>query len=84
MAGHASHRHRRLDGWLAAKVQTQLGLLAIPLQQRSLDRMGLARPRLRPHHPPTLPRLPKHPRRPKEPYLRIEARLLNRTTRVQL
>ena len=76
MASHGRHRHCRLDGWLAAKVQTQLGILAVPVEQRPLDRLGLARQRLRPHPPPTLPRLPKHPRRPEEPHFRINSPLL--------
>ena len=56
-----------MDGWLAEKVQTQLGILVVPVEQRVVDRVGLARPRLRPHRPPGLPRVPEHPRRDEEP-----------------
>ena len=69
MARYGSHRHCGVDGWLAEKVQTQLGILAVPVKQRALDRLGLARPRLRPHRPPTLPRIYKHPRRVEEHHL---------------
>ena len=62
MAGHGSHRDCCVDGWLAEKVQTQLGLLVVSIEQRALDRVGLARSRLRTHPSPALPCISKHPR----------------------
>ena len=43
MAGDGSDRHCCMDGWVAEKVQAQLGILAVPLEQRAVDRVGLAR-----------------------------------------
>ena len=40
MAGDGSHGHRRVDGGVSEKVQTQLGLLAFPVEQRAVDRLG--------------------------------------------
>src|SRR5829696_10094248 len=76
VARHGSHRHCRVDGWLAEKVQTQLGILVVPIQQPAVDRVGLARSRLRTHRSPALPCIPKHPRRNEESHLGDEACLL--------
>src|ERR1043166_3073419 len=81
VAGDGSHRYCSVDGGLADKVQTQLGLLVVPAEQRALDRVGLERSRLRPHRPPTLPRIPQHPRRVEESNLGREACLLTLLTR---
>lgn len=43
MAGDGRHGHRGLDGWLAEKIQAQLGVLAFPVEQRAVDRLGLSR-----------------------------------------
>ena len=75
MARHVSHRHRGVDGWLAEKVQTQLGILGVPVKQRAVDRVGLAGPRLRTHRPPALPCVYKHPRRIEEHRPQLIARL---------
>ena len=83
MAGHGSHRYCRVDGWLAEKVQTQLGVLAVPIQQRTLDRVGLARSRLRTHRSSALPRVSKHPGSTEESQFGIKARLLNSDATVQ-
>lgn len=40
MAGDARHGHRRVDGGLATEVQAQLGILALPSEQRSMDCLG--------------------------------------------
>jgi hypothetical protein len=66
VARHGSHRHCCVDGWLAEKVQTQLGILVVPIKQRALDRVGLARRRLRTHRSLGLPCVPEHPRRDEE------------------
>ena len=66
MAGDGSHGHRCLDGGLAEKVQAQLGLLAFPVEQRAVDRLGFPRSRIRAHLPAALPRLYQHPRRNEE------------------
>ena len=66
MARHGSHRRCIVDGWLAEKVQTQLGILAVPVEQRALGRVGMAGPRLRIDRSSTLPRVHKHPRRLEE------------------
>ena len=67
VAGHGSHRDSGVDGWLAEKVQTQLGILVVPVEQRALDRVGLARQRVRPHRSPDRPCVSKHPRSVEEP-----------------
>ena len=67
MAGHGSHRRCSVDGWLAEKVQTQLGILVVFEQQRAMDCVGLARSRLRTHRPPALPGVSKYPRSIEEP-----------------
>ena len=68
MAGDGGDRHRRLDGCFAEKVQAQLGILAVPFEQRAVDHLGCTRPCLRAHTPAALPRLSKHPRRDEEPH----------------
>ena len=70
MACDVSHRHRGVDGWLAAKVQTQLGILAVPVEQRALDHLGLARPCVCFDRSAALPRVPEHPRRDEEHLLK--------------
>jgi len=47
-------------GCVAEKVQTKLGILGIPGEQHSLDLMGFARSRLRPHCASVLPRGAEH------------------------
>lgn len=66
MAGDGSHGHRCVDGGLAEKVQAQLGILAIPVEQRAVDRVGLPRSGVCAHLPAGLPRLYEHSRRYKE------------------
>ena len=66
MARDAGDGHRRVDGWFSEKVQAQLGLLAVSLEQRAVDRLGRARSRVRAHLPAALSRVHKHPRRSKE------------------
>lgn len=66
MAGDGGHGHCGVDGWVAAKVQTQLGILVVSVQQRALDRVGLARPRLGVDRPPGRPCVSEHPRRDEE------------------
>jgi len=61
MAGYGSHRHCCVDGGIAEKVQTQLGILVILVQQRAVDRVGLAGSRLRTYRSPALPCVSKHP-----------------------
>jgi len=63
VARDGSHRHCCVDGGLAEKVQTQLGILVVPVEQRALDCVGLARRRLRTHRSSGLPRVSEHPRR---------------------
>ena len=46
VARNGSDRHCRVDGWVAEKVQTQLGLLAVSVEQRTVDLVGLARQRV--------------------------------------
>ena len=66
MARHGRHRRRCVDGWLAEKVQTQLGILAVPVKQFTVDRVGLAGSRVCVDRPPALPCLSEHPRRIEE------------------
>src|SRR6185369_3379177 len=75
MARDAGYRHCGVDGWLAEKVQTQLGILAVPLEQRALDRLGLGRSRLRADCAAALSCLSKHPRRLEESEPARKARL---------
>ena len=42
MARDGSDGHRGLAGGFAKKIQTELGLLAFPVKQRFMDRVGLA------------------------------------------
>ena len=77
MARHGSHRRCIVDGWLAEKVQTQLGILAVPVEQRALGRVGMAGPRLRIGRSSTLPRVHKHPRRLEESNLLTLASLVS-------
>lgn len=77
MAGNGGHRYCRLDGWLAEKVQTQLGILAVFVEQRAVDRVGLAGSCVRTHRPPGLPCVSKHPRRIEESDQRTEHRFMN-------
>src|SRR5215207_1931270 len=67
MAGDGGDGDRRVDGRLSEKVQAQLGILAIPAEQRAVDRLGRARSRLRTHLPSALSRISEHSRRGKEP-----------------
>ena len=69
MAGDAGDGDRRVDGWFSEEVQAQLGILAVPVEQRAVDRLGCARSRVRAYLPPALPRVSKHPRRGEEPNL---------------
>lgn len=46
MAGDGHHCHRGLDDRIAEEVQAQLGLLVVPLEQRSLDYLGSQRCRV--------------------------------------
>lgn len=66
MAGDGGDSHRRLDGRFAEEVQAELGILAVPFEQRAMDRMGLARQSLCPHHASGLSRVYEHPRRDEE------------------
>ena len=45
MAGDGHHCHRGLDDRVAEEVQAELGLLVVPLEQRSLDYLGSRRRR---------------------------------------
>ena len=47
MAGDVSDRGRGLDGGVAKEVQTELGILAVPLEQSTLDYLGSARSSVR-------------------------------------
>lgn len=47
MAGDDCHGGGRLDGRFAKEAQAQLGFLAVPAEQRPLDRLGHRRSRLR-------------------------------------
>ena len=76
MARHGRYSYCCVDGWLAEKVQTQLWILVIPVEQRALDRVGLARPRVRAHRSTGLPCVPEHPRRDEESHAGIELCLL--------
>lgn len=67
MARDGGHGHRRMDGCLSEKVQAQLGVLAVPLEQRDVDRLGRARSCLRAYLPTALPRVSEHPWRHEEP-----------------
>ena len=77
VAGDDSHRHCGLDGRLAEKVQTQLGILAVSVEQRAMDRVGLAGPCLRTHRAPGLSGLSKYPRSDEESYRGSEYCLVN-------
>ena len=55
-------------GGITAKVQAQLGLLDVSAEQRSLDRMGSARRRLRFDRASALPRISKYSWSDQEPY----------------
>ena len=66
MAGDAGDSYRRLDGWFSEEVQAQLGILGFPLEQRALDRVGLARSCLRSDSTPGLPCVYEHPGRDEE------------------
>lgn len=46
MAGDGYHSHRGVDDRIAEEVQAELGLLVVPLEQRSLDNLGSRRRRL--------------------------------------
>ena len=74
MAGDDCHDHRGLDGWLEERLQAQLGILALPAEQRALDCLGLSRWGLCAHPPPNLSRFYKHSRRQKERILTISLR----------
>ena len=67
MARDAGDGNRRVDGWFSEKVQAQLGILAVPVEQRTVDRLGYSRSRVRAHLPTALPRVSEHPRRDEEP-----------------
>lgn len=43
MAGNAGHGGGGVDGRLTKEVQAQLGLLAISIEQRAVDCLGVAR-----------------------------------------
>lgn len=75
MAGHGSHGYWRVDGGLAKEVQTQLGILVVPPQQRALDSLGLARSCLRADRATALSRVYKHSRRIEESHFEHEERL---------
>ena len=47
MAGDVGDGGRGLDGGVAKEVQTELGILAVPLEQFALDYLGSARSRVR-------------------------------------
>ena len=66
MAGDGGDGDRRMDGWLSEKVQAQLGILAVPVEQRAVDRLGRARSCVRTHLSPALSRVSQHPRRDEE------------------
>ena len=66
MAGDARDRHRRVDGWFSEEVQAQLGILAIPAEQRAVDRVGCARPCLCANLPTALSCLSEYPGSDKE------------------
>lgn len=60
VAGDVGDRNRGLDGGLSKKVQKELGLLAVPREQRAMDCLGRARPRVRPYLLAALSSLPEH------------------------
>ena len=66
MAGDARDSHRRLDGGLSKEIQTQLGILAFPFEQRAMDYLGSPRSRVRLNLVATVPCLSKHSRRAEE------------------
>jgi len=74
MAGDGNHGHRCLDGGIAEKVQAQLGILAFPVKQRAVDRLGCPRSRLCSHRPSNLPRLFEHPWRNEERVVNADLR----------
>ncbi len=57
MAGDGGNRSRRVVGGVAEKIQTELGLLVISLEECALDCLGLARRGLRLNLPAVVPRL---------------------------
>ena len=75
MARDGGYSYCGVDGCFAEKVQAQLGILAVPVEQRALDRVGLARPRLRAHRSPGLPCVSKRPRRDEEHPSQLNRRL---------
>jgi hypothetical protein len=62
MARDGSDGCRGVDGGLAKEVQAELGILALPPEQRAVDCLGPARWRLRAYLPAALPCLPEHSR----------------------
>ena len=66
MAGDARNSCRRLDGGFSKEIQTQLGILALPLEQRSMDYLGCPRSRVRVNLVATVPCLSEHQRRAEE------------------
>src|SRR5687768_3805376 len=66
MAGDGHHCHRGVDDWIAKEVQAELGLLAVPLEQRSLDYLGSRRWRVRTDCSSIRVGGPEHPRCNKE------------------
>ena len=63
MAGNAGHSGGGVDGRLTKKVQAQLGLLVIPTEQCTVDRLGLARQGLCPDRFTGVPGGPEYPGR---------------------
>jgi hypothetical protein len=56
MAGDGSYSRGRMVNSFAKKVQKKLGILAFSLEQRAVDRLGMARPRLCADSPASLSR----------------------------
>ena len=46
MAGDAGYSHRRVVDRVASEAPTRIRLLVLPVQQRAVDCLGMARPRL--------------------------------------
>src|SRR5574339_2985 len=66
MARHDGDCSRRMASGVAFPAQARGGLLGLPRQQRAVDRVGLARPRLGAGQPAVLPRGDEYPRRLQE------------------
>jgi hypothetical protein len=67
MAGDGGYGRGRMVNSFAAKVQEKLGILAFSSEQRAVDYLGMARPRLRADLSATMSRISQYSWRDKEP-----------------